>query len=53
MEPDLLDGYLLQSDEVAVAVDGVPLYRDDNHLSLRGNVLIADLFESVFEPGAE
>jgi peptidoglycan/LPS O-acetylase OafA/YrhL len=44
---------LCDEQRCAVAVDGVPLYRDDNHLSLRGNVLIADLFDSVFEPGAE
>jgi len=31
-----------------VVIDGTPLYRDDNHLSLRGNVLIADLFDEVF-----
>ena len=27
-----------------VVIDGVSLYRDDNHLSLRGNMLLADLF---------
>lgn len=31
-----------------VVVDGTPLYRDDNHLSLRGNVQIAALFDEVF-----
>lgn len=40
---------LCSSQRCEVALDGVPLYRDDNHLSLRGNLLIADLFGPVFE----
>jgi len=34
-----------------VVADGVPLYRDDNHLSLRGCVEIAGLFDEVFSAG--
>ncbi|NIA28155.1 MAG: hypothetical protein GWP02_08870, partial [Desulfobulbaceae bacterium] len=30
-----------------VVLDGTPLYRDDNHLSLRGCVLVSDLFDAV------
>ena len=35
-----------------VVMDGTPLYRDDNHLSLRGCVLVADLFDPVFAGSA-
>jgi hypothetical protein len=31
-----------------VILDGTPLYRDDNHLSLRGCVLVSTLFDGVF-----
>ena len=30
-----------------VVVDGTPLYRDDNHLSLRGCVFVSSLFDGV------
>ena len=30
-----------------VVLDGTPLYRDDNHLSLRGCVLVSSLFDAV------
>jgi hypothetical protein len=33
-------------------MDGTPLYRDDNHLSLRGCVLVSDLFDRVFTGAA-
>ena len=33
----------------SVVTDGTPLYRDDNHLSLRGCVLISDLFDPATE----
>ena len=37
-----------------VVMDGTPLYRDDNHLSLRGCVLLSPLFDSLFaSPTAE
>ena len=32
----------------AVVVDGVPLYRYDNHLSLRGNVYLRTLIDPIF-----
>ena len=41
-------GLLCESGRCRVAVDGVPLYRDDNHLSLRGCVLVSGLFDGVF-----
>jgi len=31
-----------------VVADGVPLYRDDNHLALKGNLLLVDSFAEVF-----
>lgn len=34
-----------------VVEEGMPLYRDDNHLSLRGNVVMAPLFDALFVPG--
>jgi hypothetical protein len=30
-----------------VVMDGTPLYRDDNHLSLRGCVFVSSLFDTV------
>ena len=39
---------LCNSDYCRVVTDGTPLYRDDNHLSLRGCVLLSPLFDSVF-----
>lgn len=38
---------LCSTDSCDVAIDGMPLYRDDHHLSLRGNILIADLFDQA------
>jgi len=35
-----------------VVADGVPLYRDDNHLSLRGCVLVAELFDPLLASAA-
>lgn len=31
-----------------VTLDGLPLYRDDNHLSLRGCMAVAELFDPLF-----
>ncbi|MEM9208241.1 MAG: acyltransferase family protein [Pseudomonadota bacterium] len=39
---------LCNAERCAVVMDGVPLYRDDNHLSLRGNVLLQDLLDPMF-----
>ena len=39
---------LCPGERCRVVIDDTPLYRDDNHLSLRGNVLVADLFDEVF-----
>ena len=39
---------LCQGQNCRVVMDGTPLYRDDNHLSLRGCVLVSDLFDPVF-----
>jgi len=36
----------------AVVIDGTPLYRDDNHLSLRGCVLVSSLFDGVITDAA-
>ena len=33
-----------------VVTDGMPLYRDDNHLSLRGNIEVSPLFDPAFAP---
>ena len=40
---------LCNADFCAVVEDGTPLYRDDNHLSLRGCVHLSPLFDQVFE----
>lgn len=42
---------LCDAEGCRVVADGVPLYRDDNHLSLRGCVEIAGLFDEVFSAG--
>jgi peptidoglycan/LPS O-acetylase OafA/YrhL len=39
---------LCNGDYCQVVMDGTPLYRDDNHLSLRGCVFLSPLFDSVF-----
>ena len=39
---------LCNAERCAVVVDGVPLYRDDNHLSLRGNVYLQSLLAPIF-----
>jgi hypothetical protein len=33
-----------------VAVNGIPLYNDDDHLSIFGSELLSPIFEPVFEP---
>lgn len=40
---------LCDEERCRVVIDDVPLYRDDNHLSLRGNVFVSDLFDTAFE----
>jgi len=44
VDPSLL---LCDAARCRVVEDGMPLYRDDNHLSLRGNVLVSGLFDDV------
>jgi hypothetical protein len=39
---------LCQGKNCRVVLDGTPLYRDDNHLSLRGCVLVSSLFDGLF-----
>jgi len=39
---------LCNAETCDVARDGMPLYRDDNHLSLRGCVLVAPVFDELF-----
>jgi peptidoglycan/LPS O-acetylase OafA/YrhL len=39
---------LCDASHCRVTLDGLPLYRDDNHLSLRGCVAIAELFDPLF-----
>lgn len=55
-EPDLTivdpTQLLCDSQKCSVVLDGTPLYRDDNHLSLRGCVLVSDLFDHVFAGSA-
>jgi hypothetical protein len=41
-------GLLCEGETCDVARHGMPLYRDDNHLSLRGCVLVAPLFDELF-----
>lgn len=43
---------LCQGQNCGVVMDGTPLYRDDNHLSLRGCVLVSDLFDGIFAESA-
>ena len=42
---------LCGNDRCQIVIDGTPLYRDDNHLSLRGNVLVAPLLDETFSAG--
>lgn len=39
---------LCDAERCRVTLDGVPLYRDDNHLSLRGCVAVAAVFDGLF-----
>ena len=43
---------LCEGQNCRVVMDGTPLYRDDNHLSLRGCVLVSDLFDGIFAGSA-
>ena len=38
---------LCDAQRCRVVLDGTPLYRDDDHLSLRGCVLVSTLFDNV------
>lgn len=40
---------LMDGDEVRILEDGVPLYRDDDHLSVDGAVSLKDLFLPAFD----
>ena len=42
------DRTLLDADQVRVQIEGQPLFRDDDHLSMAGSLLLRDLFEPIF-----
>jgi hypothetical protein len=41
---------LCVEDQCRVTIDGLPIYRDDDHLSLFGSELTTIVFEPIFVP---